>query len=85
MYFRDLLKRDTIEEVTAETWKRMNSFIGHVAYVTGRNDDRLWECPGEEPELFSIILGDAKASSRSEILGSLTLPLVQSGVWAWVS
>ena len=63
----------------------MNSSIGHVAYVTGRNDDRLWECLDEEPELFSIILGDAKASSRSEILGSLIVPLIQFGVWAWVS
>jgi hypothetical protein len=46
MYLRDLLERDKIEEVTAETflevWKRLNSSIGHVAYVTGKNDDRLF-------------------------------------------
>jgi hypothetical protein len=29
--------------------------------------------------LFSIILEDAKAGSKSEILGSLIVPLVQSG------
>jgi len=38
MYLRDLLERDKIEEV----WKRLNSSIGHVAYVTGKNDDRLF-------------------------------------------
>jgi hypothetical protein len=55
MHFSELLKQDKIEEVTAitflETWERLNRSIGHLAYVMGSNDDnRLWECLGEEPE-----------------------------------
>ena len=54
MYFSDLLKWDKIEEVNVEDFSRhlekIERPIGHVAYVTGRDDDRPWKCLGEEPE-----------------------------------